>query len=132
MALISLDDQLVQAYSAHATAARIPVAKLLERQLARFADTPITQRLLVVTGADLQALEQTLGGGALATGADLLARVHRWAGITIGDIRLQFSPAQLAEIAHRAEKQGRSPETIVREIVSQMEHEFFWSPVVSK
>lgn len=132
MAVISLSDDLVSQYLVHARASRLPIATLLERQLARFVDAPITQRLVVVTGEPLQALESTLGGGVIKDAADLLTKVHRWAGISIGDIRLQFSPAQLAEIQHRATKQGKTPESICADIVAQLESQFFYGPVVTR
>lgn len=130
MALISLDDAIVAKYLAHAQATRLPIAKLLERQLDRFSDTPITQRLVVLTGDHLQQIETALGGGSLTDSADLLRRVHRWAGITIGDIRLDFSPAQLMEIQVRAAKQGKTPEAIAQDIVAQLQEQFFFGPVV--
>jgi len=130
--LVSIDDKLCAKYAAHAKASHIPVEKLLERQLARFADTPITQRVLALTGDDLQQVDQLLGVGATTTPEAFLTAVRSWAGITIGDIRLQFSPAQLAEIQHRADKQGKTPEDVVRDIVGQISEAFFWDAVVAR
>lgn len=106
--------------------------QLIARQLQRFGDFPVTVRTVLVAGDDLEALETTLGGGQVKDGADLLKKVHQWAGITIGNIRVDFSPAQLDEIAHRAEKQGKDPQTIVDDIVRQIAEQFFWTPVVAR
>lgn len=91
----------------------------------------MTQRVVVLTGEPLQQIEQTLRGGALKSPEDLVKRVQSWAGITIGGIRLDFSPAQLEEIGVRAAKQGKTPKEIVEDIVHQMESAFFWEPRVA-
>lgn len=132
MVLVQLDDRLIARYHAHAEAAHIPLEKLLARQLARFADTPITQRVLALTGEPLEQIDQLLGLGATATPEALLAAIRAFAGITIGDIRLAFSPAQLDEISHRAAKQGRTPQAVVEDIVAQLESNFFYAPVVQR
>lgn len=123
--LVQLDDAVCARYQAHAEAARIPLQKLLERQLARFASTPITQQVLALSGEQLQAIDQLLGIGSTTSPDALLTAIRAYAGITIGDVRLDFSPAQLDEIALRAHKQGKAPEDIVRDIVNQMAHNFF-------
>ncbi len=128
--LVSLSDATIAKYQEAATRAKVPLESLLERQLARFGDTPVTHRLLVVQGPQLEALEKTFRGGYLKSADDLVARVHAWAGVTIGHIRLDFSPAQLEEIAVRATKQGKTPQAIVEDIVAQMAYQFFHEPVV--
>lgn len=129
---ISLPDDLYAEYDAAAKRARLSTPSLIARTLARMAATPITQRQLVLTGLVLEQVERTLGGGSLLSPEDLLTRTRALASISIGDIRLNFSPGQLAEIAHRAEKQGKSPQVIVEEIVKQMEENFFWGPVPTR
>lgn len=129
--LVSLNDATIAKYQAAAAKAKIPLEALLERQLARFGDVPVTERLLVLSGDALEALERQLSGGQLKSPQDLVTRVHRWAGITIGGIRLNFSEAQLEEIAVRATKQGKAPKEIVQDIVRQMEDQFFWTPRVA-
>jgi hypothetical protein len=129
MVLIQLDDHLIARYQRHAQSARVPFEKLIERQLARFADTPVTQRVLALTGDSLQQIESLLGVGSTGSPESLLAAIRAFAGITIGDIRLAFSPSQLDEIAIRAEKQGRTPEEVVRELVDQISRDLFYAPV---
>lgn len=130
--LIQLDDVIALKYQQAADRAKVPLGKLLERQLARFASVPVGQRVLVLTGDPLEQMDRLLGLGSTKDPAALLGAVQAWAGITIGDIRLEFSPSQLAEIQHRADKQGKSPEAIVQDIVSQLEQAFFHEPVVAR
>lgn len=129
---VSLPDPLALKYQQAADAAKIPLEQLLVRQLERFGDTPVSERLLVIKGPELEALETTFRGGQIRTPQDLVKRVHAWAGITIGGIRLDFSPAQLEEIGIRAAKQGKTPKEIVQDIVAQLQDQFFWTPVVTR
>lgn len=130
--LIQIPDEIALQYQTAADRARVPLAKLLERQLARFASVPVGERVLVLCAEPLEQIDRELGIGATRDTTALLSAIRSWAGITIGDIRLQFSPAQLAEIAHRAEKQGKTPEAVVADIVSQLEGAFFHEPVVAR
>lgn len=131
MALISLDDKLVARYQALATAAgsTAPIDQILARQLDRFATLPPAQRVVVVTKDQLAQVEHLLGGGQITTAAQLLERIEGYAAITIGQVALDFSPAQKAEIAHRAQKRGVSPKEIVQELVEQITGQLFWDTV---
>jgi hypothetical protein len=122
--LIQIADAVALHYQTKADAARVPLATYLQRQLTRFAEVP-AGRALVLTGEALEEVDRLLGLGSTQTPLALLEAIRAWAGITIGGIRLEFTPAQLAEIAYRAEKQGKTPEAIVQDIVSQMEQSFF-------
>jgi hypothetical protein len=44
----------------------------------------------------------------------------------IGDIRIPFTPGQLAELAHRAGKRGRTVEAEMRAVVARVEEEVFY------
>jgi hypothetical protein len=119
-------------YQTAAAHAHVPLEKYLERQLAKVADIPTASRVLLLAGDSLEQIDTLLGLGSTASPTALLAAIRAWAGITIGDIRVDFPPAQLAEIALRAEKQGKPPEVIVRDIVDQLSRDFFYAPVVSR
>ncbi len=125
---VKIPDDLALDLEAIAQTHKLSLDAYVTKQLTRFGRVPVTQRIVLLTGEDLQAIETQLAGGFLSGGADLRARIARWAGITIGGIRLNFSEAQLAEIQHRAERQGKPPAVLVQEIVQQMEQNFFWEP----
>jgi hypothetical protein len=126
MALVSIPDRYHQQLTALATA-KLPVDKLVVRQLERFAAVPPTARVVVLHGQALQDLEETLGGGPLQSGEDLLERIHQRAGVTLGDIRLSFSQPQLEEIQRRAEKTGRTPQDLLQDLVAQVSRDLFWA-----
>ena len=122
---IDLSDDLCDRYLTHSTT--IPLPQLLERQLARFADYPSTARILPLGKDHLQQIEHLLGGGQIKTPQDLVDRVRSYASIRLGGITLDLSPAQKAEITHRAEKRGLTPEAVIREMVDIVLEEIFTS-----
>lgn len=128
--LIQLDDKLALQYQSAADRARVPLQKFLERQLAKFGEVPAGQRALVLTGEALEEVDRLLGIGSTRDGASLVSAISAYAGIRIGDIRLQFSPGQLAEIQHRAEKQGKTPQAVAEDIITQLNAQFFTDAVV--
>lgn len=124
--LIQLPDPIALKYQQAAATARVPLEKYLERQLTKFAEVPSGQRVLVLTGDAVEEIDRLLGVGSTTSALALLAAIRAWAGITLGSIRLDFSPAQLDEIALRAEKQGKPPEEIVRDLVEQIARDLFY------
>lgn len=130
--LVVIDDALYQQYLAAAKDNGHLATAQINARLRRFLELGPTERALVLTGDQLQQIELTLGGGSLKDAGDLLKRIEDWAGITIGHIRLTFSPAQLQEIGLRAQKQGKSPKELVEDIVRQMESSFFWEPTPTR
>lgn len=79
-----------------------------------------------LTGAAKGRLEQVLGPGATATGPALAHAVDRLASIRIGGVVVEFTPGQLAEIAHRAKKRGLTPQEELERIVKVLSSELFW------
>jgi hypothetical protein len=123
--LIKLSDDLLVRYDAMAQEYKQPLDTLLERQLARFADFPPTVRVVPLSGETLQRVETLLGGGQIRTAADLLARVKSYAQVTLGNVVIDFSPAQKAELVHRATKRGLPPDQVVKELVALLLDQMF-------
>lgn len=81
---------------------------------------------LTLSAADRESLEQVAGVGATRTGADLVHAVQRLARIRIGEVEIPFTPGQLEELAHRAQKRGRSIQAEVQAVVDRIRDELFW------
>ena len=126
MALVKLDDDLVARYAASLKDPSLPVAPILDAQLARTAAFPPPTPILILDRAHLQPLETLLGGGLIRSADDLVARVRTYASITLGKIVLDLTPAQKEELAYRAQKQGRSPDALVADLVAQVTEAMFW------
>jgi hypothetical protein len=88
--------------------------------------TPAPVAGLHLSPLDCNELEAVTGLGSTRTPQHLLAAVERLASIKIGDIRLPFTPGQLAELQHRAAKRGHSVEAEMRAVVARIEDELFY------
>ena len=94
-------------------------------ELARSAE-PVKQPGLHLSPIDCGQVEDTLGIGSTQSVAKLLAAIDRLASIKIGDIRIPFTPGQLAELQHRAQKRGRTVEAEMKAVVARIEDELFY------
>jgi hypothetical protein len=87
---------------------------------------PVVPGQLTLTAADCAAIEDTLGLGTTHSVATLLVAIARLASVRIGDVRIPFTPGQLLELQHRAQKRGRTVEAELRAVVSRIEDELFY------
>jgi hypothetical protein len=67
----------------------------------------------------------TTGFGSTRSGPDLVKAIERLASIKVGDIRIPFTPGQVAELQHRAMKRGRTVEAEMKAVVDRIEDELF-------
>jgi hypothetical protein len=78
-----------------------------------------------LTPEQKQRLERTLGLGTTRTTPDLITAVEALATISIGTVRVEFTTGQLAEIAHRAGKRGRTVQAELEAVVDRIKGELF-------
>jgi hypothetical protein len=81
---------------------------------------------LPLSAADCRQLDDLLGLGATRSGPDLVRAVERLASLRFGDIRIPFTPGQLSEIQHRAEKRGRTVQAEMQAVVDRLQDELFY------
>jgi len=124
---VTIPDELADLYQRFADAHGVPLDAVLADQLKRLAPFEPGKRLVALTPAQVESLEPRLGGGSLKDGADLVAKVLNLAGIRFHRKDFDFSPQQLEELAHRAERQGKSIEALCLEIFNAMQDQFFWT-----
>lgn len=103
----------------------LAVGDLLVRHFER-TPAPVSAPGLSLTAIECAQLEDRVGFGATKTAATLLAAVDRLGSIRIGDVRLSFTPGQLRELQHRAEKRGHTIEEEVRAVVERIQDDLFW------
>ena len=82
-------------------------------------------RVVVLTGDDLRALEELLGGGSILNSPDLRQKVERLAGISFQHVRLQFTPSQLEQVQEKARRQNKSVEQLVDQMAPRIHEQFF-------
>jgi hypothetical protein len=123
---LRIPDDTYAPYEAFAEGTQQSPSELITRQLDRFAKIHPLKRAVVIGAADIERLEAAVGGGSLKSGKDLADKVDRLASIRFHGIRLDFTPGQLEELAHMAERQGVSVEALATRIIREMESQFFW------
>jgi len=85
----------------------------------------VAEGSLTLSKADREALEAVTGIGTTQTPAGLVLAVSRLARISIGDVNLPFTPGQMEELKHRAEKRGQTVEQALKAVVDRIRDEIF-------
>lgn len=88
---------------------------------------PVVEGGLFIPPVSCAILERTLGVGSCRSLAALQTRVDQLARLEIGGIRVDFTPGQLDELAHRAAKRGLTVEEEVRRVVEKLSGDLFWT-----
>lgn len=86
----------------------------------------VVEEGLFVPKETCDLIECITGVGTARTPKELLAAIDRLAFIEIGGIRIQFTPGQLEEIKHRAEKRGYTVAQELGRIVDRIKDEIFF------
>lgn len=123
---VTIPDAVIDPYQTYADRQGIALDAVLTNQLRRFASLEPGKRAIVIPADLAETLAERLGGLPLKDGADLLARLDALAGITFADVRIPLSAAQAEELAHRAARQGRPVEALVRDVVAKITEDLFW------
>jgi len=80
---------------------------------------------LVLPPQVVARLEQTTGFGTGKDPFTLVEAIERLASISIGTVRVEFTPGQLEEIAYRAKKRGHTVEQELKTAVERVKDEIF-------
>jgi hypothetical protein len=122
---LSIPDDLYEEYQGEAMRSRIGVTTLLVDRLLRFKGAKTQDRTVLIETPERVRLETLLGYGSLLSGPDLVEKVQRLADCHIGEIRVDFSPAEWQEIAQRAMRRGISVQEEVSQTVAHMKGNYF-------
>jgi hypothetical protein len=119
------DHYLGQSEAMQQRGATVSAEELMADRLERFKAVDPGDRVVVIDPKSRQKLEGLLSGGSLMDADDLIRKVEGAMSIRIGDIRLDFTPGQMKEMAHLARRNGRALEEVVKDTVARMESLFF-------
>lgn len=127
---IQLPDDVYDAYTSAAEGMAglghpLSPEEIMVDRLTRFKDVSPSDRVVVVDPKVRNRLEQILGGGSLKDAEDLLQKVEGLADIQIGEIRVEFSPGELKQMKHWANRQGKAVDYIVKDIVTRIKLTIF-------
>ena len=121
---IELPDDLWEHYQKEAGRKRKAPEKLLVEILDRYQACTADERFLVLAPELIKRLEEALERH-FTQPHQLVELIEVLARIRIGDIRVEATPAQLRELAHKAERQGKTTEQLVRETYQAIARSFF-------
>lgn len=122
---ITIPDTLADVYAEIASTQGRSLDDVVTAQLDRFQRLTPGTRAVVIGGALLDHLDELLGSH-LRDGQDLATKVSRLAAITFHNVKLDFTPSQLEELARRADRRGKTVEQLAREIIRDLSEQFFW------
>lgn len=104
---IQIPDELYARYELQARSRDYAVKRELSERLQAFVEAPPKDRVILLRRHTREAIEKILNCSLLSD-EELVDRVTRLAQLSIGEVRLEFSPGQLAEMKRRADKNGRT------------------------
>lgn len=99
--------------------------ELMADRLDRFKAVTPGDRIIVIDPKSRQRLETILSGGSLLSAEDLVSKIERLSGLAIGEIRLDFTTAETRQISNWARRQGRQPESVLKDIVDKIKLNIF-------
>lgn len=86
----------------------------------------IVEEGLLLPRALCVQIEQTTGIGTTQSAAKLVPAIERLARISIGTIKIEFTPGQLEEIKRRATKRGITVKQELQRCVDRVKDEIFF------
>lgn len=86
----------------------------------------VAEGTLTLTVQDRDLLERAAGIGCTQTAVSLILAVQRLARIQIGDVTIPFTPGQLEELKHRADKRSQTVAQAVQAVIDRIKDELFW------
>lgn len=96
------------------------VEQVIVAQLTRFASCPPALPYVLIPPEAKRELEAAMNSLPILSGEDLIAKVRALAGVQVGETRLNFTVAQLAELKSKAERWGKAVPEFVEAVVRRI------------
>lgn len=90
---------------------------------------PIETGTLLLTETDRSTLAQMLGHGSTDSSAQLTRAVLKLASLTIGGIKVDFTPLQWEELCRRAEKRGQPINLYMERLVEKFAQDIWTNAI---
>jgi hypothetical protein len=117
MARVTITDGLAEELDSQKTAATLDVE--VEQRLVETLHAPRSR--VVLSLAELEQIAERVGTGLpIRNKADLLRTLDQVARVTLGDVRLVWTPTQLVQIEEKAAKHGMRPAEFVAQVASKL------------
>lgn len=122
---VTIPDDLFDFYETEAIESQQPIESVIEYRLRHGQALAPSGRFVILSGAELTAIEARLGGGHVMSAKDLVTKVARLGSIQFGHHEIRMTPGQMEEIAFRARKQGKTIAQVVQAVWMRLQDEFF-------
>ena len=121
---IQIPDEVYECYErmAERTNGGVSPPEVLAAQLDRFKGVFATDRCVVIESKDRQRLEAMLNT-QLVTSEDVVKKVQLLSDVQVGEVRIDFSPAQLRQIKNFATRHRRSTQDIIKTLAGDIKFE---------
>lgn len=107
-------------YTTEGDQAHGTVEQVMAAQLTRFASCPPAMPYVLIPPGAKRELEEAMNSLPILSGEDLIEKVRALAGVQVGDTRLGFTVAQLAELKSKAARWGKSVPEFVESVVRRI------------
>lgn len=107
---------------------KLPLAKILTDKLKLTKGLKSSDRLLILSGKSLRAVEELCGLGSTVTPEALVTSLQRKLTATWGGAHIPFSPAELTELAERAARNRRTLDQEIQEQIHIFYELLFYGP----
>lgn len=114
------DSFLSQAEELQRLGQSVSPEEVIVDRLVRFRHVSPSDRVVVIDPKTRNRLEVVLSGGSLMDAADLLKKVEALADVRIGEVRLEFTPPEIKQIKRWADRNGRTAESVLKEVVDRL------------
>jgi hypothetical protein len=125
--VLTIPDDLAERYKIQAAAQTkpTPLETVLLQHLTKFVNLTLTDSYLHLSGKDRQKVEGILGCRPLQSADDLCSRIEELAGISLGRIRLSWTPHRFRQLQDVAARNGIDPEVYAKQVLKAFEDSFF-------
>lgn len=119
------DHFLSQAEEMQRAGQSVTAEEVMADRLSRFKEVLPTDRIVVIDPKNRARLEALFGGGSLQDAPDLVSRVEKLADVRIGEIRIDFTNAEVRRLHNWAKRAGRPVEALIKETTEQIRLHLF-------
>ena len=116
---LQIPDNVYAAYKKHSNEQHKPETLIVEN-IIHFASTKDGKRWLLVPPVQREMVEKLLGKGHITSPHQLVDRIEQRMRVSLGDITLKLTDAQLQKIKRMAVRQKKDPQKFLERVMDDV------------